>query len=143
MENLKRLFVSDKGLRSGWKFLLFVAIYFLAGKATYWLVSRLGYVSPKDWRWPNFLFEEIMDFAVAALAALAISKILKEKFSSYGLPLTPDTGKLLLKGWIWGFVPSVIILVPLFATGACSYHGLALHGRDLVISAAGWAVAML
>lgn len=143
MGKVKRLFVGDKGLRSGWKFLLFVALYFLAGKATYWLVTRAGYVNPKEWHWPNFLFEEVMDFALAALVALAISRILKEEFSSYGLRPVADAGKLLLKGWIWGFVPSAIILVPLFATGACSYHGLALHGRELLISAVGWAVAML
>ena len=143
MEKLKRVFVSDKGLRSGWRFLLFAVLYVVAGKAAFWLVTKLGYVSPKDWHWPNFLFEEVMDFGLAALVAIGISQILKEKFSSYGLPFTANVGKLVVKGWIWGFVPSAIILIPLFATGACSYHGLALHGRELLISTVGWAAAML
>jgi uncharacterized protein len=143
MDKLKRVFVGAKGLRSGWKFLLFAVLYTFSAKATFWVVTKLGYVSPKDWHWTNFLFEEVMDFGLAALVALGIARILKEKFSSYGLPFTADAGKLAVKGWIWGFVPSAIILIPLFATGACSYHGLALQGGELLSSTVGWALAML
>ena len=143
MKKIERIFVGERGLRSGWRFLLFAVLYVFAGKAAFWLVTKLGYVSPKDWQWGNFLFEEVMDFGLAVLVAFAISLALKEKFSSYGLPFTADAGKLLAKGWIWGFVPSAIILIPLFATGACSYHGLALQGGELLRSAIGWAAAML
>jgi hypothetical protein len=91
MDKLKRVFVGAKGLRSGWKFLLFAVLYTFSAKATFWVVTKLGYVSPKDWHWTNFLFEEVMDFGLAALVALGIARILKEKFSSYGLPFTADS----------------------------------------------------
>jgi uncharacterized protein len=143
MQKLKRVFIGEKGLRSGWRFVLFLVLINLLERGAFWLVTKLGYVSPVEWHWPSFLFEELMDFGLTLIATFVLWRIEKGKFSSYGLPFSRDAGVLLVRGWIWGFVPSAIILIPLFAVGACSYQGLALHGRELIISTLGWGVAML
>jgi len=44
---------------------------------------------------------------------------------------------------VWGFIPSVLILIPIYLAGGCTFHGLALHGRELIFYAAAWAAAML
>jgi membrane protease YdiL (CAAX protease family) len=72
-----------------------------------------------------------------------MSRIERERFSSYGLPLSRDAGKLLGMGVVWGFIPSALILVPIYLMGGCEFHGLALAPRPLVFYALVWAVAML
>jgi hypothetical protein len=52
-------------------------------------------------------------------------------------------GWLFVKGVVWGIIPSILILIPLYFAGACSFHGLALRGSDLAISALGWALAFI
>ena len=47
----------------------------------------------------------------------------------------------MLKGAIWGSFPSVLILILLFALGACSFHGLAVRGRELIFYTIAWAIA--
>lgn len=42
-----------------------------------------------------------------------------------------------------GYVPSVLILIPIWLAGACSFQGLAVHGVDLARWAALWGVAFL
>ena len=46
-------------------------------------------------------------------------------------------------GAVWGFVPSVLILIPIYLAGGCTFYGLALHGREVVLHAVAWAIAML
>jgi membrane protease YdiL (CAAX protease family) len=49
----------------------------------------------------------------------------------------------MLRGLVWGFIPSAVILIPIYFLGGCSFHGLALHGRDFAFYALMWALAFL
>jgi uncharacterized protein len=79
---------------------------------------------------------------VAAIAWV-MSLVQRERFSSYGLALVPDAAKLLGKGLVWGFIPSALILVPIYLAGGCTFRGLALPGGQLVFYAVAWGLAML
>jgi uncharacterized protein len=142
MNRFKWIFLGDRGLRAGWRCALFVAIFVIGGDWLNRLLSRLHFPD-RTFTWAGFLPNELMDFAFVAAIAWVMSRIERERFSSYGLPLVRDSGRLLLKGAVWGFLPSALILIPIFAAGGCSYHGLAVHGRDLVFYAVLWAAGML
>ena len=129
-------------LRAFGRFILFVALYLLAGKGLDRILPLIHFPEG-SFTWHGILANTLLDFAVAMLLAWMMALIFRERFSSYGMPLVHDAGELMLKGAIWGFIPSALILVPMFAAGACSWHGLALHGRDLIFSAVAWALAML
>ncbi|MBZ5532262.1 MAG: CPBP family intramembrane metalloprotease [Acidobacteriia bacterium] len=89
------------------------------------------------------LLNYLLDFVYLAVIAWLMSRIQRERFSSYGLPLVPNAARLLGKGMVWGFIPSALILVPIYLAGGCTFHGLALHGRELASYAVAWGFAML
>jgi membrane protease YdiL (CAAX protease family) len=93
--------------------------------------------------WSSLLPNYLLDIAYVFAIAWVMSRIGRERFSSYGLPLVPGAGKLLARGAVWGFIPSALILIPIWLAGGCEFHGLALHGRELIFYAFAWAAAML
>jgi hypothetical protein len=136
------MFRDDGKIRAGWRFSLFLAFYIFGGKGLDWLLARLHFPD-RSFTWDSVLLNYAVDFMFVAAIALVLSRIERERFSSYGLPLVPNVGGLLLKGVVWGFIPSALILVPIYLMGGCEFHGLALHGRELIFYAFAWAVAML
>jgi membrane protease YdiL (CAAX protease family) len=142
MNRLKWIFVRDHRLRAGWRVVLFIAIYIVAGKGLDVVLAKIHFPD-RAFTWSSLLANYTLDFAFISAIAWIMSRIERERFSSYGLPLTRNAGALLGKGLIWGFIPSALILVPIYFAGGCSFHGLALHGRELIFYAAAWGVAML
>ncbi|ABF41420.1 Abortive infection protein [Candidatus Koribacter versatilis Ellin345] len=129
-------------LRALGRFGLFVFLYWLVGEGLNRLLPLIHFPD-RAFTWNAILANEFLDFALAAFVAAILALIFRERFSSYGLPLHADVGRLMLKGALWGFVPSLLILIPLFAVGACSFHGLAVHGGQLIFYAIVWAAGML
>lgn len=129
-------------LRALGRFGLFVVLYMLAGKGLD-RVLPLIHFPDRAFSWNVLLANELLDFALVMFLAWIMALVFRERFSSYGLPLDANSMRLLGKGVIWGFVPSALILIPLFAAGACSFHGFALSGRELIFYSLAWAVAML
>lgn len=136
------LFSGNGTLRPGWRFALFIAIYVFAGRLLDDFLNRVHFPE-RVFAWSSFVLNYLVDFVFVAAIAWLISRIARERFSSYGLPLVSNAGTLLAKGVVWGFVPSALILVPIYLAGGCDFHGLALHGRELVFYAAAWGIAML
>lgn len=143
MQSLKWIFVGQSGLRAGWKFLAYVALFVALGKLADRIVEcHFRYVLDHSFTWPVFLCNQVLNFVIAVLAAIPLM-LLDRTQASYGLRWSGDSPKLFAKGVVWGFIPSVLILIPIWLAGACSFHGLALHGSALATSALGWAVAMV
>ena len=140
MTRVSRLFMSDGRIRSGWRFAIFLALYLGVGQA---FDTAFPNFPKRAFTWPSMLINELLDFAIVAAIAWVMSLIGRERFSSYGLPLVRKAGGLFTRGVVWGTVPSILILIPIWFAGACSFHGLALRGPDLVLSALGWAFAFL
>jgi hypothetical protein len=143
MNLLRRIFRSNHGWRAGWRFALFLAIYLAAGKVLD--PANLARIHFPDlaFTWSSMLLNHLLDFAFLSAIVYLMSRIERAPFSSYGLPLVPNAGALLRKGALWGFVPSALILVPIYLAGGCAFYGLALPGRQLLFYAFAWAAAML
>jgi uncharacterized protein len=142
LRRLKWIFAGEHGLRAGWRFGLFVALFAGGGQVLNWALERL-HLADRAFTWSGLLQGEVEDLALVAAVAWVISKIAREPYSSYGLPLIRGSGGLFLKGLWWGFVPSVLILAPIYLAGGCSFHGVALPWRDLAFYAAAWALAFI
>ena len=140
---IRKWFLNDCGvLRPIWRFVLFLLLYVFAGHAVDLLLIRFHYPD-RAFTWSGWLWNYPVDFAFVSAIALVIAWIARERFSTYGLPLAPSAGGLFAKGIVWGFIPSALILIPIYFAGGCEFHGLALHGKELVSSAFLWAAAML
>ncbi len=142
LRRLRKIFIGERGLRPGWGFVLFVVLFLSAGKALDWVLEKVN-LADRPFTWSGLLQGELEDFALVAAIAWVISKIAREPYSSYGLPLVSGSGRLFLKGLWWGFVPSVLILVPIYLAGGCSFHGFALPWGELVFYALVWALGFL
>jgi uncharacterized protein len=77
------------------------------------------------------------------MATLVMGRIEKRKFSAYGLPLRQAFGKDFWIGCLSGFLAISGTLLAMFFLGGFRITGLALHGRAIVYSLAGWAIAFL
>jgi len=142
MNRLKWIFVNnDRRPRAGWRVALFIFLYVLGGKGLDALFTK--FKLPVDFTWQGTLVGTSIDFIFVCALAWLMSRIERERFSAYGLPLVPGAGKLLAKGLLWGFIPSALILVPIYLLGGCSFHGLALHGGEFFKYAFLWALGML
>ena len=142
MNRLVWIFRRNDSWRAGWRFALFLGIYFAAGKALDPILARTHFPD-RVFTWSSMLLNYLLDLGLVSSVAWLMSRIEGESFASYGLPPLPDAGRLLWKGAVWGFIPSVVILFPIYLAGGCTFHGLALHGRDLAFYSMAWAIAML
>jgi len=142
MNRLHWIFVGDRRLRAGWRVVLFIAIYIAAGKGLDVVLAKIHFPD-RAFTWSSLLLNYVLDFIFIAVIAWIMSRIEHEHFSSYGFPITRNAGSLLCKGLLWGFIPSALILIPIYFAGGCSFHGLALHGREFIYYAVLWALAML
>ena len=124
------------------RFVLFVGLFLGLGEVLN-RVLPLIHFPDLLFTWQSILANKILDFVLVLFIAWILSLVFRERFSTFGLPLVPDAAHLMVKGAIWGFIPSALILIPIFAARGCSFHGLALPAAQLVFFAFVWAAAML
>jgi uncharacterized protein len=138
------IFAGTTGVRPIWRFLIYVALYYvlrllllsLAGAA----VSRqTDDVNPL---WLQFL-EECLLLAAALLPALFLSKLEGRRFGAYGLPVHGAFGKQFWLGVIWGLAAITLLLLVMRGIGIFHFGVLAIHGGRLVKFAAFWGVVFL
>jgi membrane protease YdiL (CAAX protease family) len=143
MNFLRRIFRGNHGWRAGWRFAVFLSIYLAAGKALDPAILARIHFPERTFTWSSMLLNYLLDFAFLSAIVYLMSRIEREPFSSYGLPFVRNAGTLLWKGVLWGFIPSALILAPIYLAGGCTFYGLALPPRQLLFYAIAWAAAML
>jgi membrane protease YdiL (CAAX protease family) len=143
MNFLRRIFRGNHGWRAGWRFALFLSIYLSAGKALDPAILAHIHFPERTFTWSSMLLNYLLDIVFLSAIVYLMSRIEREPFSSYGLPLVRNAGTLLWKGLWWGFVPSALILIPIYLAGGCTFYGVALPVRQLLFYAIAWAAAML
>lgn len=135
------LFVGPEGLRPGWGFALYVAMFFpLWGLAGVW--AEGWHLGPASWLW-SMMMEEFGDVLASVIPALILSRVERRPWGAYGLPLRRAFGKLFWVGAVWGFAAISLLLALLHGLHAFTFGHLALHGVRVVKFAAFWAVMFL
>src|SRR5258708_16888661 len=141
--SLRGIFLNNQSvLRALWRFVLFLVLCVLGGSVLDRVLTRIHFPD-RAFVWSSFLLNYLVDFGFVAAIAWLMSWIGKEKFSSYGLPVTREAGTLFGKGLVWGVAPSALILIPIYLAGGSEFHGLALHWKGLLFSAVAWGASML
>jgi len=136
------IFVRQGRLRAGWRFALLVVLYWGCGPVLDPILTKLHF--PNRGMTAGVLsMNEALDFALIVFFSWIVARLGRERIASYGLAFRPGWLQLLLKGMVWGAVPSILIVIPICLAEACSLNGLALHGTEMVRSAVLWALAFL
>jgi uncharacterized protein len=139
---MRTVFIGDRGLRAGWRFALFVGVYIGCGRLFDWILPKIHFPD-RAMDWSSMLLNELLDFAFIAALTWIACRIECKRFSSFGLTLAGGSGRLFAQGIVWGIIPSILILIPIWLAGGCTFHGLALPPGSLLAYAGLWALAFL
>jgi membrane protease YdiL (CAAX protease family) len=137
---VRTLFLGPDGLRAGWGFALYVAMFYpLQFVASRWAGSlELG----ADGLW-SMMLEEFAVLVAAVIPALVLAGIERRPWGAYGLPGRQAFGKLFWVGAVWGFAGITLLLATMYGLRVFDMGHLAIHGARIVKFAVFWAVMFL
>jgi membrane protease YdiL (CAAX protease family) len=143
-----RVFVGPNGIRAGWRFLCFAAVWLYLDHLKNLVVwdHLLKYRNHPLWHPLDFLVWDGPEFVVTLVTAFLMMKIVERgrwPYGNYGLALQSQTLPLFLEGLLWGFLTPTILMLLIYFAGAVSVEGLALSGTPLVLFALFWFLAMV
>ena len=143
--SFKNLFIGLNGVRSGWRVLLFYAVFAI-------LISSLGLVirAVRAWltmpRQPTtvltpgraLLNEGVLLFGVLVTSAI-FARFERRSFADYGLPVRGAFGARFLEGLLWGVALISCVLLVLRATGNFYFGSIGLTPEKMAVFAVLWA----
>ena len=117
----RQIFFNDRGLRAGWRLLIYFGIIAVLVYGARLLAKQLG-GGPKGPPPPDYvkaIFQavgEFILFLVLLFLAWIMSRIEHRKVGAYGLPLQRSAFSALVRGYfLWGFLPLAFLLLVLRA----------------------------
>lgn len=142
-----RVFLGPKGLRSGWRLLVYfflVALFdMLFAGAAHWIFGLP--LTPRSQGALDagpMLAYELQLFGAALLAAVLVNLDERRPFGEFGLPLRRAFGLRFWQGALWGIVAITALLAALRATGNFNF-GAAAGGGAAIRAAAEWFLVFL
>ncbi|HEY2499152.1 MAG TPA: type II CAAX endopeptidase family protein [Candidatus Angelobacter sp.] len=144
------VFFNDRGLRAGWRLLIYCGIvavfYFLVIALLFVLSSKQHRQFPPVELTPFFtIVSDGPLFLCLLLAAFIMARIERRNMSEYGLPLQrqPVLRRFLVGYVFWGFLPLSLCLFIMRVFHGFSFGNFALHGGDIALDGIAWAFAFL
>lgn len=142
--SVRKIFHNGKELRSGWRLLIFVALFVLIGQGVRTGLERLHLPDYPPLHPMDLVIGEGGTLIVALVASFIMARFERRRLTVYGIPRLRDLfGRQFWQGAAWGMLmPSAIILL-IFLAGGYKVHGLNLTGSELIKFAALWFFANL
>jgi len=135
---LRRVFVGDSGLRSGWSFALYLGMFALLVAVGNWWAGSLHFGE----LWSQ-MFVELGGLAAAVIPALVMGRMERRSWGTYGLPLREVFSKLFWAGAIWGFLAITMLLEILHGLHAFDFGHVVLSGKAVVKFGVFWGALFL
>lgn len=143
---LRVVIFNERGLRAGWRLLIFIAILFVLSLAFIPLRPILmkqaatGNLRPG----PQILGDGLT-FLTLLIACWIMSRIEKRSMGVYGLPLhdEPVFSRLAVGYVFWGFIPLTVCLTVLWLSHAFTFGNFLLHGGAILGWGAAWFVGFM
>jgi membrane protease YdiL (CAAX protease family) len=143
---LKRVFVGENGIRSGWGVLLFVLILVataLVLRAAVHFLLHPKPMAPNAEMTPGIgLLSEGTQVLLVLIATAAMALIEKRQVLYYGYQGTARAARFFF-GLIWGFVAISALVLTLWKAGLLAFDGQLLQGGAMWKYAAQWGVVFL
>jgi uncharacterized protein len=134
------LFWGPNGLRPGWGFAFYVAIFYpLQFVVTRW-VGSLDLGANGLWA---MMLDEFGLLVAAAAPAMILAKVEGRQWGVYGLPIRKTFGKLFWVGAVWGLAGITLLLLAMYGLRVFDFGHLAIHGRRIVKFALFWGLFFL
>jgi uncharacterized protein len=136
----RTMFLGPDGLRPGWGFAFYVAIFLALQKIAVDLASASDLGPSRLW---SNLLEEFGVFVAAVIPSLALARVERRPWKAYGLPASQVFGRLFWQGALWGFAAITLLILALSGTQAFSFGHIVLHGVRIAKFAVFWAAMFL
>lgn len=140
MSVLRKIFIGPKGLRAGWRLLIFLILANIVEQGIGWIIER--YIAL-----PNGLTAQVLAGAEGLrlfsliVAALVMMRIEHRRLHDYYWPRAKDLfGGKYWMGALYGAVSTTILMFSIKALGGYSFGGLAIHGSQILHYGVWWAV---
>jgi membrane protease YdiL (CAAX protease family) len=142
---LRSVFFNDRGLRAGWRLMIFVWMLLGFRGLVVWMISRLGNRPSPSLASPALLLAgEAVGFALVLFFTWVMSRIERRRMGVYGLPLERSLWSSFVTGSVlWGFLPLTLLLLAMRSLGLFFFEGIALRGTDIVYYAIIWGLFFL
>jgi len=144
------VFFNERGLRAGWRLMIFAGVLVALGLAAFAMIQLIasGGRAPRDQSTAatpaRVLLGEMLSFAVVALATWIMGRIERRSLGVYGLPLRRPAWFSFITGYVfWGFLPLTLLLLVMRSLGVFFFEGLALRGSEIAYFAVIWGAAFL
>ena len=142
---MKKLFFNSRGLRAGWRLLIFVAIFMGLGLVLDRVVPVVFHLQHRPFLDPVSLsVAEIASLVQALIATWIMARIERRHFQQYGIPpLRRAFARDFWAGAVWGIGSTSSLIGLIAAFGGYRILGLAIHGAELWYFTALWTIANL
>jgi uncharacterized protein len=144
------VFVNERGLRAGWRLLIFILILAAIGFPVLVAFSVLSQAfraaqGPFAASSPLWLsLRETTQFLAVLVAAWIMSKVERQRIGTYGLPLSmPALARFAVGYAAWGFLPLSLVLLTLRGLGVFYFGGVSVHASQALYWGATWGLMFL
>src|SRR5262249_54145409 len=138
---LNLVFMSDHGLRSGWRIVAYFLQIIVLGMVINFLLGRVFHLpktaQPAMWQ---MLVQEGLSLAIVLVPAFVMSRLESRSFGEYGLPLKGLFGGRFWHGCAVGIVEIAILIACIGVFGGYKFGALDIHGAEIARWAALWAI---
>ena len=141
---MKKIFLNSRGLRAGWRLLIFVGLFLGLGYLANLLVDHVLHLKERSFLDPvGLISEELQALIQALIATWIMGRIERRRLGDYGIPTGNAFGGQFWMGSLWGFLSTSLLVGLIAAFGGYRVTGLAIHGGELWRFAALWVLANL
>ena len=143
---LPAVLIGPKGLRAGWRLLIFLLMLVAMGAVARAIIIRFlipaGF-APDELTPLSVAVQDAIFVPIVAVAAGVMSKIEGRKIGQYGLPFKPGLMKHLWLGLWIGFLASSATVLIIYLLHGLQIASPAIQGTTMLASAAAWGGAFL
>jgi len=141
---MRRIFFNSRGLRAGWRLLIFVALFVGLQFSFNWCINAIFH--PKDTAFLDPVglgVDEFLSLVEVMIATWIMSRIERRKFTDYGIPVGNAFGREFWIGIGWGLAIASLVIGMIAALGGYRISGLAIHGGQIGYFLVLWIIANL
>lgn len=136
---VRTVFWGPDGLRPGWGFAFYVAMFYVLQ----FVVARwVGTLDFANGLW-SMMLAEFGLLVAAAVPSFILARVERRPWRSYGLPLRGAFGKSFWVGAIWGLASITFLLVAMYDLRLFSFGHLAIRGTRILRFALFWGLFFL
>ncbi len=141
---MRKIFCNSRGLRAGWRLLIFIGIFVGLEFLSQWIIPRVFHPKDRSFLDPvGTIYGELVTLIEVLIATGIMARIERRRFIDYGIPLRHAFGSNFWVGLAWGMASTSLLVGLIAAFGGYRVLGVAIRGGTLWYFAGVWLIANL